>query len=57
MQTAEEQAREAETADAEGADRAASGDAAGGWLRFWPLLLLGAATVPGAMLYLGGRHL
>lgn len=54
MQTTEERAGEDETADAVGA---VEDDATPAWLRFWPLLLLGAATVPGAVLYLGGRYL
>ncbi|MFF9122730.1 permease [Streptomyces sp. NPDC014889] len=52
MQRSEERVEEAETADADGA---AGDDAAAGWPRYWPLLLLGAATFPGAVLYLGGR--
>ncbi|GAB1339058.1 permease [Streptomyces sp. E-15] len=52
MRTAEERAEEAEIAEV---DRAASGEAAAGLPRFWPLLLLGAATVPGIALYLVGR--
>nr|BFD86851.1 permease [Streptomyces sp. Xyl84] len=43
---------EAEVTDADGA---AESDAASGWPRWWPLLLLGAAAVPGLVLYLGGR--
>ncbi|MEV6805013.1 permease [Streptomyces sp. NPDC051132] len=43
---------EAEVVEPDGVARE---DAAPGWLRFWPLLCLGAATVPGAVLYLGGR--
>ncbi|MEU0335202.1 permease [Streptomyces sp. NPDC006193] len=52
MRTAEERAGEAEVPEA---DTAATDDAAPGWHRRWPLLLLGAATVPGVVLYLVGR--
>ncbi|MFC1226868.1 MULTISPECIES: permease [Streptomyces] len=54
MQGTEERAGEAEAADAGGA---VGDDAAPVWLRFWPLLLLGAAIVPGVVLYFGGRWL
>lgn len=52
MQRTEDRAEEAEAADA---DRAATDDAAPGWPRSWPLLFLGAATVPGTVIYFVGR--
>ncbi|MEU0051321.1 permease [Streptomyces sp. NPDC006184] len=52
MQRTEEWAEAAEDDDA---DTAATGHRASGWPRSWPLLLLGAATVPGTVLYFVGR--
>ncbi|MDN5382449.1 permease [Streptomyces sp. LB8] len=52
MQRTDQRAEETEVADAGGA---ADGEGAPGWPRFWPLLLLGAAVVPGTVLYFGGR--
>ncbi|MER5996503.1 permease [Streptomyces viridosporus] len=42
-------------ADADGAPADADGVPAGGWPRYWPLLLLGAAVLPGTMLFVVGR--
>ncbi len=54
MQRTEERAGEDEATDT---GTAVGDDDTPAWLRFWPLLLLGAATVPGALLYLGARWL
>ncbi|MGW3206829.1 permease [Streptomyces sp. NPDC001135] len=52
MQRTDERAEVPEAVDADAVPR---DEAAPGWLRFWPLLLLGAAIVPGTALYLVGR--
>ncbi|MFF9819732.1 permease [Streptomyces sp. NPDC014006] len=52
MQSTDERAVEVQAAGAEGA---AGDDPVSFWLRFWPLVLLGAAVVPGTLLYFGGR--
>jgi hypothetical protein len=53
VQTTDGRAEEAETA---GEIPMATGDGpAAGWPRFWPLLLLGAGTLPGAVVFVLGR--
>ncbi|MFF4910105.1 permease [Streptomyces sp. NPDC001260] len=54
MQRTAELAEAAEQADS---DRTAKDEAAPGWPRTWPLILLGAAIVPGTALYLVGKGL
>ncbi|MFI0808882.1 permease [Streptomyces echinatus] len=44
-----------ERTEAPDTDGAARDETAPDWFRFWPLLLLGAATVPGTVLYFGGQ--
>ncbi|MEU7057272.1 permease [Streptomyces sp. NPDC046197] len=53
MQTTDELAGEAQAAVA--APAAAGATPARGWPRFWPLLLLGAAVLPGVVVFVVGR--
>ncbi|MFJ9724824.1 permease [Streptomyces sp. NPDC101209] len=46
-----------ETAEHAGSDTTVDAEAAPGWPRAWPLMLLGAAIVPGTVLYLVGKGL